>query len=261
MNFWNVLAWVTNRWEKILFYLGLLGLVLFLQALRSDLAGFSHRLLEDTRFLQSAPRAPVVIDAKWVDLLTQRASQRAVPLALPMRDLFSIVQENTARPARQDAQALPSPDAGRVSLVKIYRQAVRLLFKGYLRLPDGSYSLQINWAGQTDFKRLGESIRGYRIEKFQKVIGSEVIQGGYTREADNSYVVIHKESEAPVTLEKGRLVSEKELFAKVFDAQSNVVVTVHVGSALGEYKVLDITEDEVLLSNEANEKTVLKRAR
>ena len=161
-----------------------------------------------------------------------------------------------------EAENLPALSSkGRFSLLKIFRQPVRLLFKGYLQLPDGSYSLQINWAGQTDFKEMGESIRGYRIEKFQKVIDTQEIQGGYTKEVDHSYVIIRKDPNGPVTLTKGNLVSERELFAKLFDAQTNQVITVHVGSEFGLHKVLDITEDEVLLSDPTSQEIRLKRTK
>lgn len=218
---------------------------------------------EDTRFLLNVGPAPVLIDEAWVDLLIRRTNNSAAFVKLPARDLFSVVKEaGFPIAARNEMQGLPRPGANdRFSLVKIYRQAVRLLFKGYLQLPDGTYSLQINWAGQTDFKEAGESIRGYKIERFEKVIGMQVIQRGYSREVDNSYVIIRKDPNGPVTLSKGKLVSEKELFAKLFDAQTNTVVMVHVGSELGDHKVLDITEDEVLLSDTKNKEMRLKRVR
>ena len=259
----NVLvSWIIGRWERVFFYSSLLFLIFLVASFQRDLSRFLQMAQEDTRFLRRAGPLPVVIDEAWVDRLIRRVSHPAAFALSPTRDLFSVVREETQPAVQIQAQTLSRPSVkARFSLLKIFRQPVRLLFKGYLQLPDGSYSLQINWAGQTDFKQLGESIRGYRIEKFDKVIKTQDTPGGYTREVDHSYVIIRKDPDGPVTLAKGNLVSERELFAKLFDTEANQVVTVHVGSLVGSHKVLDITEDEVLLSDAANKEIQLKRTR
>ncbi len=254
------LTWIAGRWEKILLGAGLICFLIMVRFFHQEVTALSSQVEEDMRFLQGAGRTPVLIDEKWVDGLIQRLSEGPAFAKASMRDLFS-VQKDEAAGVVPDTAALSKE--GRFTLVKIYREPVRLLFKGYLQLPDGGYSLQINWAGQTTFKKVGETIRGYRIDNFQKVIGTQEIQRGYLRDVDNSFVVIRKEPAPPVTLAKGNLVSEKELFAKLFDTQTSAVISVHVGSQIGAYKVLDITEDQVLLSDQAGAKkeVLLKRSK
>lgn len=257
-----IIAWMIGRWERVLFYGSLVFLIFLITSFQKDLSRFAQMVDEDTRFLRRVGPGPVLIDEAWLDLLMRRAQDPSAFVHGPARDIFSVVKDESPMPAPSQAPTTPIVfSKGRFSLLKIFRQPVRLLFKGYLQLPDGSYSLQINWAGQTDFKQLGESIRGYRIEKFEKVIDTEVIQGGYTKEVDHSYVIIRKDPNGPVTLAKGNLVSERELFAKLFDAQTNQVATVHVGSEAGSHKVLDITEDEILLSDPSNQEIRLKRTK
>ncbi len=265
MNSQNPILGFFRYWDRIFFYATLLFLAVFFLSFRNDVRQFSGRVEQDTRFLRRVAATPSVIDVVWVARLAHRMTDPQAFVRPPARNLFAVLRDEVpvvAKYPKADADEFSRASKKQgFSLVKIYRQPVKLLFKGYLQLPDGSFSLQINWAGQTDFKEVGETIRGYRIERFEKVVGTKEIQNGLRCDVDNSYVIIHKEPAPPITLNKGTMMSEKELFAKISDGQSGNITVAHVGSKIRDYKVLDITEDEVLLSNTADEKTVLKRAR
>ncbi len=260
MNLKAMMLWIRDSWDRLLLYAALLALLLLMRGFHADLAGFSRSIQEDTQFLQMPPRFSPLIDETWVNGLIARAQSGDAVAAT--RDLFSLVRQ--AKPAAQSAESeekIPARGAQRFSLVKIYREPVRLLLKGYIQLPDGSYSLQINWAGQTDFRQVGESIRGYAIERFEKVLVPQQVQGNVTQDMDQSYVIIHKKGGEPLRLQKGHLVTEKELFAKIFDHNANQVAVVHVASQIDTYKIVDIKEDEIILSDEAGKQITLTRDR
>ncbi len=261
MSLKAMMLWIRDSWDRFLLYAALLALLLLMRGFHADLAGFSRSIQEDTQFLQMPPRFLPLIDEAWVNSLIARAQSGDAVAAT--RDLFSLVRE--AKPAApqpaESEEKLPARGAERFSLVKIYREPVRLLLKGYIQLRDGSYSLQINWAGQTDFRQVGESIRGYVIEHFEKLLVPQQVQGNVTQDMDQSYVIIHKNGGEPLRLQKGHLVTEKELFAKLFDHNANQVAVVHVSSQIDTYKVVDINEDEIILSDEAGKQITLTRDR
>jgi hypothetical protein len=96
-------------------------------------------------------------------------------------------------------------------------------------------------------------MRGYKFVDFQQRICKEELQTGVVRETNKSIVEIQKEKEKPIILEKGRLVTEKELFAKIYDKKLLRNIVVYVGYAQDGYKILDITEGEVIVSTETGE--------
>ncbi|HRZ86178.1 MAG TPA: hypothetical protein P5287_00035 [bacterium] len=173
------------------------------------------------------------------------------------RDIFAEYKGEIA-PQEEVKEDGETKGIKRFRLTKIFRQPVKLLFKGYMQLPDGSYTIQINWGDRTDFKAIGESIRGYKVVEFQQRMHKETLGTGVEQETNKSVIEIRKGDDKPITLELGRLVTEKELFAKLYDKKTLRNLVVYVGYEFEGYKILDITEGELVLSTETGEEFHLK---
>lgn len=147
---------------------------------------------------------------------------------------------------------------GRFLVQNIYRKPVKLKLMGYISLVDG-ITLQINWGGKTDFKKMGETIRGYKVLDFiKKIIPLETKQG-LIKEVDESFAKIQKAGEEAVILEIKKIKIEKELYAKISDSETGKIYEVFVGKGFAkEYKVLDITSKEVIIQDKERQKYTLR---
>lgn len=175
-------------------------------------------------------------------------------------DTFSNLLEYVAGTDPVDPESTPKSKGivSQFSVVAIYRKPVELKLMGYINLGDG-VTLQINWGGKTDFKKVNESIRGYKVLDFVKKIVPITKKEGLITEVDQSYARIQKASEEPITLEIKRIKVEKELYARIIDMDIRKKYDVHVGSAFAkDYKVLDITAKEVIIQDNDSEKYTLR---
>lgn len=144
------------------------------------------------------------------------------------------------------------------SVATIFRKPVQLKLMGYINLGD-SVTLQINWGGNTDFKKVGESIRGYKVVDFVKKIIPITKKEGLVTEVDQSFARIQKTNEEPIILEIKRIKVEKELYARIMDLEARKKYDVHVGSVFAkDYKVLDIMPKEVIIHDKDGEKYTLR---
>jgi len=253
----DIRNWARDNVEKVVFFGVLFLFLLVVQVLGGELA----RLMRDSvnAFPYSDARSikKYAVDFDRIaDLIGEVQNPRDLSKYY-VRDIFT---EYKGEPIVQDVKEGDTDAQGikRFRLMKIFRQPVKLLFKGYMQLPDGSYSVQINWGEKTDFKKIGETMRGYKFVDFQQRICKEELRSGVVRETNKSIVEIQKENEKPIILERGRLVTEKELFAKFYDKKLLRNIVVYVGYAFDGYKILDITEGEVIVSTETGEVFHLK---
>lgn len=137
----------------------------------------------------------------------------------------------------------------RFHVEKIYRKPVDLLFKGYIKLPGGGFNYQINWGKGTEFLRMGDKIRGYTIVDFVKKTIDEDRDDGTIETVDLSTLTLRKGDDPEIVLQIGKVTIARERYADIYDKVGKRRTTVYIGSALIDYKVIDITNREVVISD------------
>lgn len=147
----------------------------------------------------------------------------------------------------------------RLRIVKIYKKPVELLFKGYLQLGDGAYIGTINWAGKTNFKKVGDEIRGYKMTAFEKDVKEKTTLWGGTEKIDLSTIMLERSNGEKLELQIGKMTLEKEIFAQIDDLQEKMSYDVHIGSAILGYKILDISPAKVIIEDSQGQKVELER--
>jgi hypothetical protein len=163
------------------------------------------------------------------------------------KDSYSNLDEYIGGSDPADSNSFPGQIKMRV--LNIFRKGIQVNFFGYIKLPDASFQLQINWGSKTVFLKVGQKIRGYKITEFAQSIDKKFNSRINAEEnVDVSYIKIQKESETPITLFIGKPSFEKELYATIQDMVAGKVFSVHAGSRIKPYKVLDITPTKVIIS-------------
>jgi hypothetical protein len=163
------------------------------------------------------------------------------------RDSYSNLDEYIGGSDPADLNSFPGVIKLRV--LKIYRKSVKVNFFGYIKLPNGSFQIQINWGKRTVFLEPGQKIRGYKITGFFPIIDKKFNpQIGADVNVDASYITIEKPEESPITLYIGKPSFEKELYADIQDLNSKEIYSAHTGSKIRSYKVIDITTSKVIIA-------------
>ncbi len=177
-------------------------------------------------------------------------------------DGFSNLEEFRAGSDPKDPNSTPLTVAmvARYVVERIYRKPVDLLFKGYILLPGGEgYNFQINWAETTEFLKMKDKIRGYLIVDFVKKLEDEKHPDGTVGTKDLSTLTLRKGEDPEIVLQIGLVTIARERYADVLDKEENQRYTMYVGGTFKGYKVLDITNREVVICN--NEGTVFRLTR
>jgi hypothetical protein len=161
-------------------------------------------------------------------------------------NLNEYLRGNNPRKDKPDTNAAPGSVLP-FDLVKTYQNPIHILFMGYILLKDGRYEVQVNWAGKTEFYKIGEEIRGYAILDFKKIIQAVPNpKTGVPIYEDTSFIVCQKKKFQPKTFVKGKLVTDNDVFAKVRFADSLEEREVHIDAVIEDpiqsrtYKVTDI---------------------
>ncbi|EKD26052.1 MAG: putative calcium-binding protein [uncultured bacterium] len=116
----------------------------------------------------------------------------------------------TDKKEREDIFELP------FKLSKTYQKPVQILFMGYIIRTSGNYSVQINWAGKTDFYNVGDEVRGYVIKDFKKSVVEEFDEKtGVAKYIDNSYIICQKKKFPFKTFQKEKIITDNDVFAKI----------------------------------------------
>lgn len=184
------------------------------------------------------------------------------PAKVHKRNIFSKPRDKDALISDKDARSGMLDPNERLHVLKIYKKPVKLLFKGYIQLADNSYVATINWGGKTDFKKIGETIRGYRVVDFKKNISDKKTLWGGTEKVDKSVITLERDTKEKFVLQIGRISLEKEIYAEVWDRQDNKSYDVYIGAEFLGNKVLDITPKKVIIKNsEGNELDLPKTVR
>jgi hypothetical protein len=163
----------------------------------------------------------------------------------PDDDGFTSLEEFRGNPRSDPMDANDHPPIGAKLHVKsISADPFRLLFKSVLKLPDGSLKFAINTRGDTRtyFKKLGEEIGGFVLEKYeQKFVEEE--RGGVKRKVNRSVLTLKRGSKL-IPLTMGRRVSYVELTAVLVFSLDDSEYTLKMGGILDlkgtKYKVIRI---------------------
>lgn len=205
-------------------------------------------------------KAEPIPRAKYENLITGFKDQY-VPLDMHKKNIFTGPSGQKAEPvaviteSKYDFNKLDE----RLYVVKIYKKPVKLLFKGYMQLGDGAYVATINWGGKTDFKKIGDEIRGYKVVDFKKDISEAKTMWGGTEKVDKSIIILEREGSDRFNLEIGKITLEKEIYADVYDRKELKDYEVYIGSEILGNKVLDISTSQVIISTPNGEKAALNR--
>lgn len=209
--------------------------------------------------LKSIPQ--VISHSEYEDLLRGFKEQYA-PVNVHKRNIFT--KPGTAQPVRPEV-IVPEGKYDfnkldeRLCITKIYKRPVKLLFKGYMQLGDGTYVATINWAGKTDFKKTGDEIRGYKVIDFKKNVSEKKTVWGGTEKIDQSTITLERGGSERFVLEIGKIALEKEIYAEIFDRKEEKNYEVYIGGEILENKVLDISPVNVIIITQNNERiTIIK---
>lgn len=176
-------------------------------------------------------------------------------------DGFSNLQEYLAGTDPTDPNSNPRFQniKERFRVAKIYKKPVKLLFKGYIQLGDGTYVATINWAGKTDFKKAGDEIRGYKVVDFKKDVSEVKTLWGGTEKIDKSIITLQRDTGERFNLEIGKITLEKEIYAEVWDRKETKGYEVYIGADLLGNKILDISPSQVIIGTLNGEKVYLEK--
>lgn len=249
---YDIFDWLKENFEKVIFFVPLVLLVFVIRALSVELTDIMKVSVNYFPYTKSSAAKKYNVDFDRVADLIGDVKNPKDLAKYYKRDIFT---EYKGAPMDQEGAKDGDKDVKgikRFRLTKIFRQPVRLLFKGYMEQPDGTFGIQINWGEKTDFKKIGEMIRGYKIIDFKH---DEMLDHISSK---NAFIRIQKGGEPPLVLEKGSLVTEKELFARFYDKKLFRSVIVYVGYVFEGFKILDITESEVVVSAENGEVSHLR---
>ena len=170
-------------------------------------------------------------------------------------DMFSNIDEFKAGTDPTDPLSKPEEynPLGRYRLVSIFKKPLEILFDGYMQLPDKSYSFVINAGSSTHFKRIGESIDGYKIVNFNKKL-SETNRMGVALKTDESELNLEDENGERLTLVFHRITTKKELWVRITDLEEQSNLELREGNTFGQFRIVSITESGIsLLDAESNE--------
>ena len=133
------------------------------------------------------------------------------------------------------------------TLLKTYQKPIQIQFMGYLLNISGEYTVQINWAGKTDFYKIGTEVRGYVIKDFQKVEDKEFNnRTGVATFTDNSFIICQKKKFPPKKFLKQKLVTDNDVFAKIQFSETKKEQEIYIDSVIEDassgkfFKVKDI---------------------
>jgi hypothetical protein len=195
---------------------------------------------------------------KYENLIAELKDSYA-PSNVHKRNVFihpkSILEGTTEEPTITVADFKDMKDRLRVK--KIYKKPVKLLFKGYMQMGDGSYVATINWAGKTDFKKIGEGIRGYKVVDFKKNVSEQKTPWGGTEKVDQSSIVFEKETGEKFTLNIGKIALEDEVYSEIWDRKEAKSYEIYIGYEFLDNKVLDIAADKVIINTSKGEELIL----
>lgn len=254
----NGSQYVSQRWIRGIFSTTVLFLVLLVGMMIVSLNRTAKKLDASITGVPKKTIAQSFSHEKY-DNLIKEFKEPYVPLNAHRRSVFSLPAGVTDIPK---IEPIPSDVdfsdmRERLRVKKIYKKPVKLLFKGYMQLGDSSYVATINWAGKTDFKKVGDVIRGYKLVDFKKNVSEQKTLWGGTEKLDQSFISLERDTGEKFNLDIGKVTLEKEIYAEIWDRKEVKSYEVYIGADILENKVLDISAEEVIITTPNGEKLSL----
>jgi len=151
------------------------------------------------------------------------------------RDPFvKFVKPDSATDAQAESSATQQqaePETASVELLSVKYIPMPIIYKGFISMPDGTVTAQINFKNATRFAKINDDINGWRVVSINK-----------------KYLIMMDRSKREVIFEYNRETPSEELSATLKDLRNGSAVVVKKGQQLNEFFVTDITEDSVTLS-------------
>ena len=130
----------------------------------------------------------------------------------------------------------------KLRVISVSAVLLPFMYDGYIEKPDGTRIGQINWSGKTYFIEKGDKFKDYKVLEI------------------NSKIIKIENKDGQLVLEYKKPAKSKELVAKLHDSMNNKDIEVRKGETIGEYKVLDIKTDSVVLYGQ-NKEWVINKGR
>lgn len=252
----NKSNYIAQNWEKIL--------LIFTVFLAVVSAGWMvvalYKTSNGVELFSANPdikKIPQVVLQSEYEGLVKSLSEFYNPVNMHKRNIFSKMPGeavNDKVKIKQSSDIDFNNMRQRLRITKIYRKPVKLLFKGYIQLADGIYVATINWGEKTDFKKVGDEIRGYKILDFKKDIAEKETIWGGTEKVDNSQIVLQNSQGDKVVLYIGKIILEKEIYAEIVDLKDERAHEVYIGGDIIGNKILDISPTQVIINTQNGEK-------
>jgi hypothetical protein len=128
-------------------------------------------------------------------------------------------------------------------LRSIEKEEIPIVFKGSIVRGDEVIIAQINWGNKTYFVKPNEMLKQWLIA-----------------EITENFVIIKDTDSKPFTLFLNRVTYSEIMVASVLYTKENKIYRVKVGDLVDDYKVLDIKNENVIVSNKNSQIIISKDA-
>lgn len=126
-----------------------------------------------------------------------------------------------------------SPD--KLKVISITPVLLPFIYNGFIERADGTIIGQVNWSGKTYFIKKGDKLKDYKVLEI------------------NSKILKIENKDGQLLLEFKKPAKGKDLVAKLRNLMDDKDIEVKKGDTIGEYKVLDIKTDSVILYGQDKE--------
>jgi len=123
----------------------------------------------------------------------------------------------------------------------IEKEEIPIIFKGSIVRGDQVIIAQINWGNKTFFVKPNEMLKQWLI--------SEITE---------NFVIIKDAESQPFTLFLNKVTYSEMMVASVLYTKENKIYRVKVGDTIDDYKVLDIKNENVIVSNKNSQINISK---
>ena len=128
----------------------------------------------------------------------------------------------------------------KLALISVSAVPLPFMYNGFIERSDGTTIGQINWSGKTYFVKKGDKFKDYKVIEI------------------NSKILKIENKDGQIILEYKKAAKGKELVAKLHDSMNNKDIEVKRDDTVGEYKVLDIKTDSVVIYGQNKEWVITK---
>jgi hypothetical protein len=125
----------------------------------------------------------------------------------------------------------------------IEKEEIPIIFKGSIVRGDEVIIAQINWGNKTLFVKPNEMLKQWLVA-----------------EITENFVVIKDPDGKPVTLFLNRVTYSESMVASLLYTKENKIYRVKIGDFIDDYKVLDIKNENVVVSNKNSQIIISKDA-